>query len=221
VTEVSELSEGSERKPTLLEQAGGLPGLIYAGLPSVTFALGNSAFGLSGAIWISMATAAAVAAWRWLRNQPLQPAISGLFGVAISAAIAYQIGSAKGFFLMGIWTNLIAATVFLASVLVGWPLVGVIWHGVTGTGQRWREDKPSRFAYAVATLALAAVFASRFVVQEWLYTQDSVGWLAFARIAMGYPLFGMALLVVIWAVRRSNRRGSHSDSASAEGDRGR
>lgn len=221
MTEVTELSERSEPKPTLLEQAGGLSGLLYAGLPSVIFALGNSTFGLSGAIWISMATAAAVAAWRWLRNQPLQPAISGLFGVAISAAIAYQIGSAKGFFLMGIWTNLIAATVFLASVLVGWPLAGVLWHGVTGTGQRWREDKPSRFDYAVATLALATVFASRFVVQQWLYTQDSVGWLAFARIAMGYPLFGVALLVVIWAVRRSKRRAPRSDSASAEGDRGR
>lgn len=220
MTEVSELSERSERKLSLLEQAGGLSGLLYAGLPSVTFALGNSAFGLSGAVWISLATAAAVAAWRWLRNQPLQPAISGLFGVAISAAIAYQIGSAKGFFLMGIWTNLIAAAVFLASVLVGWPLAGVIWHGVTGSGQRWREDKRSRFAYAVATLALAAVFASRFVVQEWLYTQDSVGWLAFARIAMGYPLFGAALLVVIWAVRRSKRQASRSDSATAEGDHG-
>ncbi|WP_078314713.1 DUF3159 domain-containing protein [Mycobacterium sp. D16Q16] len=218
MTEVSELDE---RKPTLLEQAGGLSGLVYAGLPSLTFALGNSSFGLAGAIWISIATAAAVAAWRWLRNQPLQPAISGLFGVAISAAIAYQVGSAKGFFLMGIWTNLIAAAVFLASVLVGWPLAGVIWHGVTGTGQHWRDDRPSRFGFAVATLALATVFASRFVVQEWLYAQDSVGWLAFARIAMGYPLFGMALLVVIWAVRRSKRRVPRPDSASAEGDRGR
>ncbi|OHT85003.1 DUF3159 domain-containing protein [Mycobacteroides saopaulense] len=218
MTGVSELSEPTERKPTLLEQAGGLPGLIYAGLPSVTFALGNSAFGLAGAIWISTATAAAIAAWRWLRGQPLQPAVSGLFGVVISAAIAYQIGSAKGFFLMGIWTNLIAAIVFTGSVFMGWPLAGVIWHGFTGTGQRWRDDKPSRFAFSVATLSLATVFLSRFIVQEWLYTQDSVGWLAFTRIAMGYPLFGIALLVVIWAVRRSKRRAYHSDSASAADD---
>ncbi|ORB50033.1 hypothetical protein BST43_22475 [Mycobacteroides saopaulense] len=218
MTGVSEPSEPTERKLTLLEQAGGLPGLIYAGLPSVTFTLGNSAFGLAGAIWISTATAAAIAAWRWLRSQPLQPAVSGLFGVVISAAIAYQIGSAKGFFLMGIWTNLIAAIVFTGSVFMGWPLAGVIWHGFTGTGQRWRDDKPSRFAFSVATLSLATVFLSRFIVQEWLYTQDSVGWLAFTRIAMGYPLFGIALLVVIWAVRRSKRRAYRSDSASAADD---
>ncbi|OHU21362.1 hypothetical protein BKG76_11970 [Mycobacteroides franklinii] len=221
MTGLSELPESCERRPTVLEQAGGLAGIIYAGLPSVTFTLGNSAFGLAGAIWISLATAAAIAAWRWLRSQPLQPAISGLFGVAISAAIAYQIGSAKGFFLMGIWTNLIAAVVFATSAVVGWPLAGVIWHGFTGTGQRWRDDKPSRSAFAVATLILAAVFASRFVVQEWLYAQDSVGWLAMARIAMGYPLFGVALLVVIWAVRRSRKRTLHSDSTSAAVDPGR
>ncbi|MUM19315.1 DUF3159 domain-containing protein [Mycobacterium sp. CBMA271] len=207
-----------ERGPTPLEQAGGVPGLIYAGLPSVAFALGNSAFGLSGAIWIAVATGAAIAAWRWLRNQPLQPAISGLFGVAISAFVAYQIGSAKGFFLTGIWMNLVAALLFTASVLAGWPLAGVIWHGLTGAGRGWHEDPPSRFAFTLATLAMASVFGSRFAVQEWLYTQDSVGWLAVARIAMGYPLFGAALLVVIWAVRRSKRRASHSGSASAVAD---
>ncbi|MBA0046632.1 DUF3159 domain-containing protein [Mycobacterium sp. NPDC050853] len=212
------MTETSGRRPTVLEQAGGLSGLVYAGLPSVAFALGNSTFGLSGAIWISVATALAIAAWRWLRNQPLQPAVSGLFGVAISAVIAYQIGSAKGFFLMGIWTNLLAAVVFLASVLVGWPLAGVLWHGLTGSGQRWRDDRPSRFAYAVATLSIAAVFLSRFVVQEWLYTEDAVGWLAFARIAMGYPLLGVALLVAVWAVRRSKRRLS-AGSATLVADR--
>ncbi|MEK8169981.1 DUF3159 domain-containing protein [Streptomyces sp. M19] len=55
--------------------------------------------------------------------------------------------------------------------------------------------------------ALAGVvFTARFVVQQWLYDGDHTGWLAFARIAMGYPLYGLAGLVVLWAVRRSDRR---------------
>ncbi len=193
MTETFEASAKTNRKPTLLEQSGGLSGLVYAGLPSVTFTMGNSAFGLVGAIWISMATAAAIAAWRWLRNQALQPAVSGVLGVAVSAAIAVQVGSAKGFFLMGIWTSLIAAVVFAMSVVIGWPLVGVIWHGLTGVGQRWREDKPSRSAFAWATLALSAVFASRFVVQQWLYTQDSVGWLAHRTHRDGLSALGCRL----------------------------
>jgi hypothetical protein len=43
-------------------------------------------------------------------------------------------------------------------------------------------------------------------VQQWLYNEDSTGWLAFAKIVMGYPLLALALLVVLWAVRRSDKR---------------
>ncbi len=84
--------------------------------------------------------------------------------------------------------------------------MGVIWHAASGTGHAWRDDKSSRLGYDIATLALVAVFASRFVVEQWLYSADSVGWLAFARIAMGYPLSAVALLVAFWAIRRSGRR---------------
>ena len=73
-------------------------------------------------------------------------------------------------------------------------------------GHAWRKDKPSRLGYDIATLAMAAVFGARFIVQRWLYNADYTGWLAFAKIAMGYPLYGLGLLVVVWAVRRSDKR---------------
>ena len=57
----------------------------------------------------------------------------------------------------------------------------------------------------VATLTFVVLFAARFVVQQWLYDGGHTGWLAVARIGMGYPLLGLALLVVFWAVRRANR----------------
>ena len=52
---------------------------------------------------------------------------------------------------------------------------------------------------------MTAVFTARFVVQFWLYDEQSVAWLALARIAMGYPLTALALVVVVWAVRTSRR----------------
>jgi protein-S-isoprenylcysteine O-methyltransferase Ste14 len=93
-------------------------------------------------------------------------------------------------------------------VVVRRPLVGVVWHALTSTGERvaWHADKGARHAFDVATLTFVAVFAARFVVQDWLYAAGSAGWLAFARIAMGYPLLGLALLVTFWAVRRARRR---------------
>jgi hypothetical protein len=195
-----------EPQPTLLEQMGGVSGLIYSSLPVVVFVLANSFFGLTAAIWTSVGSAVAITVLRVVRKEPLQPAISGFFGVAIAAFIAYRTGSAKGFFLFGIYASLIYCGVFVLSVVVRWPIAGVVWNMLNGTGQAWRKDKPSRYGYDVATLAMAAIFAARFVVQRWLYQEDYTGWLAFAKIAMGYPLYALGLLVVVWAVRRSDKR---------------
>jgi len=195
-----------ERKPSVLQQAGGVPGLIYASVPSVVFVVAEAVAGLHAATALAVGAGAGIALLRLLRKEPLQPAVSGLVGVAISAFIAYQSGDAKDYFLVGIWGSLVFAVVFFASVLVRWPLVGVIWGAMSGGGQGWRADRSARTGYDVATLALVATFAARFVVQNWLYDLDATGWLAFARIAMGYPLSGVALVVVVWAVRRADRR---------------
>ncbi|HJQ47765.1 MAG TPA: DUF3159 domain-containing protein [Amycolatopsis sp.] len=193
-------------EPTALEQMGGIAGLVYSSVPVVVFVLVNSFFGLQAAIWGSLGSAVAIAVLRLVRKEPLQPAISGFFGVAIAAFIAHRTGSAKGFFLFGIWASLVYGGVFLASVVVRWPLAGLIWNYINGAGTAWHKDKPSRYGYDLATLTLAAVFGARFIVQRWLYNQDYTGWLAFAKIAMGWPLYGLALLVVVWAVRRSDKR---------------
>src|SRR5438067_10408598 len=194
---------------------GGVSGLIYSSVPVVVFVLANAIFGLQAGIWSALGSAVAITVLRLVRREPLQPAISGFFGVAIAAFIAYRTGSAKGFFLFGIWASLVYGGVFVVSILVRWPLAGVIWNFLNGTGTAWHKDKPSRFGYDLATLALAAVFGARFIVQRWLYEADYTGWLAFAKIAMGYPLYGLALLVVVWAVRRSDKRLKALEDAKA------
>lgn len=195
----------AQRGPTLLQQMGGVPGLIYSSLPSLVFVVADAAAGLLAAVAAAVACGIAVAVLRLLRREPVQPAVSGLLGVAIAAFIAYRTGSAKDYFLVGIWVNFGLAVVFFVSVLVRRPLVGVIWSLLGSNRQAWRTDRRSRFGYDVATLALTAVFGARFVVQNWLYGESSTGWLAFARIAMGYPLAAVALVVAVWAVRRSTR----------------
>lgn len=199
-------SDSRETAPTMLDQMGGVSGLLYSSLPVVVFVLANSVLGLTAAIWSAVGSAVAIAVVRLVRKEPIQPAISGLFAVGVAAFLAYRTGSAKGFFLFGIWTSLVYFVVLAGSVVVRWPLAGVVWNLLTGSGMDWRKDKYSRLGYDIATLALAGVFAARFVVQRWLYDEDLTGWLAFAKIAMGYPLYGLALLVVVWAVRRSDRR---------------
>ncbi|HEY0509413.1 MAG TPA: DUF3159 domain-containing protein [Blastococcus sp.] len=207
-----------EAQPTLLEQMGGISGLIYSSVPVLVFILINSIFGLMPAIWSSVGIAVAITVLRVVRKEPIQPAISGFFGVAIAAFIAYRTGSAKGFFLFGIWASLVYGSVFLVSVVVRWPLVGVIWGFLNGHGMLWRADRKAMRAYAIATLTWVAVFGARFIVQRWLYDENQTGWLAFARLAMGYPLTAVALLVTVWAVRAAGHREKKLEKAVEESD---
>lgn len=201
-----------EQQPTLLEQMGGVSGLLYSSVPVVVFVLVNAFFGLMPAIWASVGSAVLIAVVRLVRKEPLQPAISGFFGVAIAAFIAYRTGSAKGFFLFGIWASLIYGGAFLLSVLVRWPLAGVIWSTLNGQGTRWRADKIARRYYDAATLVWAVVFGARFIVQHWLYEANLTGWLAFAKLAMGYPLMVFALGATVWAVRKADARQARLDA---------
>jgi len=199
--------EAEEQKPTLLEQMGGVSGLVYSSVPVLLFvAVYLPSHSLATAIWSSVGSAVAILIWRIIRKEPVQPAISGLFGVAIAAFIAYRTGSARGYFLFGIWSSLAYGGAFLVSIVVRWPLAGVVWSTLNGTGTGWRVDRIGRRYYDVATVAWVLVFGLRFVVQNWLYTTNQVGWLAFARIAQGWPLTIVGALITVWAVRKADLR---------------
>jgi hypothetical protein len=194
-----------QRPPTLLEQLGGISGLVSSVIPVLVFVVVNPLTGLQAAIWGAFGAAVAIGSWRVARSEPLQPAVSGVFGVAIAAAIAYWTGEARGFFLYGIWYSLVAGVAFVISILVRWPLVGVIWSGLNSSGFGWRRYRRARLLYDCATAVWAAFFFARFGVQQWLYSEQETGWLGVARLLMGLPLTAVALLVTIWAVRRANR----------------
>ena len=200
---------------TPLERMGGVSGLIYASIPTFAYVIVNAIAGLNAAVVVAVGASAGLIALRLLRKEPLQPAISGLLGVTIAALIAYYTGSAENYFLPGIWISLIMAVVFAVSVLVRRPLVGVLWNLLRSAGpdSAWRDDRAVLRAFDLATCVFVALFAARFAVQQWLYDSGFTGWLAFARIGMGYPLLGLALLVVYWAVRRANRRPDVSDES--------
>jgi hypothetical protein len=200
---------------TLLEQMGGVSGLAYSAVPIVVFVVVSSFTSMMPAIWASIGVAVAIAIFRLVRKEPLQPAISGVLGVAVCSFIAYRSGETKGFFLLGIWTSLIYGGVFLVSVAARWPLVGVVWSTLNGLGMEWRKQRRAMRAYDIATLSWAAVFGAKYVVQQWLYDNDQTGWLAFARIAMGYPLTGIALVVTVWAIRRAKKVAEEAAVAAA------
>ena len=204
-TQVSPQAEASSEPstPTLLEQMGGVGGLISSVLPVLVFVLVNTLTGLQPAIWSALGVAVAVGVWRLCRREQLQPAVSGILGVGVCAFIAYRTGEARGFFLYGIWFSLVAGLAFALSVAVRRPLVGVLWSALNGSGYGWRFDRRARFGYDVATVVWAVFFLARFGVQRWLYEAQETTLLGVARLAMGLPLTAVAALVTIWAIRRA------------------
>ena len=191
--------------PTVMEQLGGVPGIVSSTLPVVVFVVVNVASSLLPALIAAVAAGVLIAVWRLVRKQALLPAISGLLGVGVAVLFAVLIGEARGFYLPGLITSAALGLAFLVSVFVRWPLAGVIWHGVNGDGQGWRDNPRLRRTYTWVSLLWSALFFSRLVLQGWLYGQDAETWLGIARLAMGVPLFGVALLITFLAVRRANR----------------
>lgn len=183
--------------PSTWQQMGGLSGILDSAIPVIVFVIANAIAGLGWAIGAAVAAAIGLSLWRLARKEPMSQAIGGLFGVAIAAYIAHRSGEAKGYFLLGIWSFAVYGAVLLVSILVRWPLVGVIWENLNGRGNAWRRNPSLVRKYDLATALWVVMCAARFVVQRWLYDTDQVGWLAVARIAMGYPLF---IVVIIGTV---------------------
>ena len=198
----------------LLGQMGGVSGLIYSALPVAVLVPVSTAVGLLPAILAALGVAAAILIWRLVRRDSVQPAITGFVGVGISGLIAWLVGASKGYFLLGIWTSLIWATVFAVSVLIRRPIVGYVWSWVNGHDRGWRKSRRAVLAFDLATLTWVAVFGARFMVQHHLYDADKTGWLGVARIAMGWPLTAVAAVITYLAIRAA-QRAMHADHAAA------
>ena len=134
----------------------------------------------------------------------------GLLAVVVASLIAARTGQAKGYFLIGIWSSFGYAAVFIASLVARRPVVGLAWEFLDPTpaaaARAWYRIRPLLHAYDLATLLASLIFLSRGVVQLALFQQNRTGWLAVARIAMGYPLYLVALGFGFWIVTRARRR---------------
>lgn len=213
----------------MLASIGGWEGTVIAAIPTVVFVIVNAFTSLRTAIYAAVGSAVVLTIYRLARRRPVQQAISSLLGVVVAAIIAGHTGQARGYFLPGIIISLAYSVPFLVSIAVRRPLVGLGWEfleptpGTRGaapkdpeTGEPVASDDPPWYripallrAYTWSTVVASAVFLARGLVQLALYlhangdSKAATGWLAFARIAMGFPLFVLGVLAIFWFVRRA------------------
>ena len=211
----------------LLERAiGGWRGLIDSALPTVVFITGYAVSGqrLEPALIAALVSGIVIAGIRAVRRQPLQQVAAGFAGLAIAAFVTWRTGRAEDFFLPGFLTNIAYGSAFLISILVRWPLLGVVMGYLTGAGTAWRRDRTLYRTYAAASWIWVAVFASRLAVQLPLYFAGAITALGTARIIMGTPLFMAAaylsdrLLRPAYEAARGRARGGPADAAAQAPD---
>lgn len=190
-------------RESVVEQLGGWRGVVESGVPVGVFVVVNVVASLKVALWAAVGGALLIAVGRLAARRPVRFALNGLVGVLIAAALAARTGRAQDFYLPGILLGLGYGLAGLVSVLVRWPLVGVVWGFLDGSGSAWRLDRRLRHTYLWLTLVWSAVFLLRGLVQGSLYLSGHASALGVARLAMGYPLFGLALLLTLWAGRRA------------------
>lgn len=138
-----DLAEEVKVESTLLATAiGGWRGVIDSSLPSAVFLIVYLVNGhlLTPAVWSAVAVGAGIAIWRLLRRQSVQQVLAGFFGIAISAFVAAKTGKAENFFLPGLLIQSAYGLAFLISILVRWPLIGVLVGLLTAE----RQEKAAR-----------------------------------------------------------------------------
>lgn len=193
--------------------------MVDAGIPLVVFTAVYFITGreLTTALWAAIGTGVAVAAIRLVRRDSLQNVISGFIGLGIAVLLARMTGRAEDIFLPGLLINVAYASAFFVSVLVRWPLVGVFVGLVTGHGTSWRDDPALVRAYLKATALFAVVFTVRLAVQVPLYLQgeEQLGWLATARLGMGWPLYLLAAFLC-WLMIKPAYQAHQQRLAAAE-----
>lgn len=188
-------SRDSGRQLDLMEEIGGPQGVADSSIPALVFvtvyALGGNRIALAGLCAIGAGLA--IAALRLARGESLRFALTGFIGVAVAAFIADRTGRAEDFFLPGLLLNAAYGAVFLISILIRRPLLGVILgRTLGGEGMAWREDPRQLRVYSRASWVWVGVFATRFAVQLPFYLAGSLVALGVARTAMGLPIFALA-----------------------------
>lgn len=195
-----------EDKARIIEAMGGKKGLLDSGVPSLVFLIVfNFTKDVAQSAYAALGLSLILTAIRLAKRETIQHAISGVIGVAICAWLSNRTGKAEDFYLPGLWTNAIYGTAYLVSILVRWPIIGIILGPLLEENFRWRKDPVRTKVYIKATSLWVAMFALRLLVQYPLYLSGNINALGTARLIMGYPLF-LAVAWGTWIVIKSGPR---------------
>ena len=211
----------------LLRAVGGVLGILETVVPGTLFIL---IYALSGvtqglpwlALGVSVAASLVFTLIRIFRRESVLQAIVGLVGVALSAAIAIFTNRAEGFSVWGIVTNASYGLAIIISLIVRWPLVGLVIGLYRQDKGAWRKDRVSFRLYAWTTVMWLGMFVIRLAVEVPLFLAASRATgaenaalnqtLLTAKLALGLPLY-VPVLAATWLLVRGLFREKASEGS--------
>ena len=184
---------------SIIATLGGPIGILESLIPGTVYV---TLFGFTLNVLLSAVSAATVAVIfaiiQIIRRRPLTQVFAGLIGLAISIYLPLRDGlndtHAADYFVPGILTNFAYLAALSVSVLIRYPLLGVVLALLSGKSQSWRQDKATFRRYNWITVMWIGMFATRLAVQLPLYLTGQVPALGIAKLALGTPLYAL----IIW-----------------------
>lgn len=199
----------AEREPSLAEVLGGRGGAIDATVPVVVFVgvfvLGDALGWLNPVAWAGGAAvlaAAVLGVVRMASGKRPRAVVIGLLGVAVAALIAIHTGRAIDFFLVQIASNAASALAWAVSIVIRWPLLGVIVGLALGQRTRWRRDPHLMRGYQRASWIWVLQYVVRLAVFLPLFAADAVVALGIARTVLTWPLVALCI-ALSWPALKS------------------
>jgi Protein of unknown function (DUF3159) len=199
---------------SLTDVLGGRTGALDAGIPAVAFVTAWAVAGVvvpsgdgsstAGVLWGAGAAFAAgvvLAGVRLARGRRPAGVALGLLGVVVAALVVLYTGRAADFFLLQIASNAASALVWVASIAVRWPLLGVVVGLALGQKTRWRTDSDLLRGYSRASWVWVAQYLVRLAVFVPLYRADQVVALGIARALTWVPV--LVCVALSWPVMRT------------------
>lgn len=179
----------------LVEVVGGWRGSLEAAVPTIAFVVvWTVTRDLRTSLLVASIGVLAALGLRLLQRQTPRYALGALVAVGVAAFFALRSGRAEDAFLPGIASNaaLLVASVF--SVLIRWPMLGFIVGAAHPEDPlSWRRHRGIVRLCQRLTLVLSALYGVRVVVMLPLYLAGQVTWLGVAKVALGWPLYLLAL----------------------------
>lgn len=205
----------------LSEALGGGRGILESAVPTIAFTVTwlvskdmRLSLGLSVGLTVLLLLVRVVQ-----RSNP-QFVINALFGIGIGAFFAYRASQsggseedvARAVFTPGILYNGGYAVVIIASILLGWPVLGFLIGSLTGDATAWRQDRALVRLCSQLSWVLVAPCLIRVLVQGPLWLDHQIALLGITKIVLGWPLQVAAFAVMAWMLSR-NRTPVEGDSA--------